>query len=468
MKNEIRPNIVLIHTDQQRGDCLSCEGHPVLQTPNMDNIARHGIRFHNFYSACPSCIAARRSLLTGQSPQKHGLVGYCEGLEFNDPTLPQVLRDNGYQTAHIGRSMHQYPVKKRYGFEEIESIDHREHSEYEEWFEEQKPGMEGYHMGAGVMHNDWTARPWELEEYMHPTNWTVSRALRFLRRRDPSRPFFLSLGFVAPHPPLNPPAYYFERYLRLGVPEPVIGDWAEYNEDSAGDSISNTTINFSSEQNLCTRAGYYGLINHVDDQLRRLINPVLGIRLMKDTIVIFTSDHGEMLGDHYLWRKSYPFEGAARVPFIMSMPKYFGIKQNIVINQPATHSDIMPTILDVLNIDIPETVDGQSFLPLLRGEKIEWRNCVHIEHTPNEDGLTDGKHKYIWHPGTGRELFFDLINDPNEKHNIGEDTEYEEEIKIWRQRLIERLRNRPEGYVKNGQLLVKSKRPSVISDSNKK
>lgn len=100
---------------------MNCEGHPVLQTPNMDNIARHGVRLTSFYSACPSCIAARRSLLTGQSPQKHGLVGYADGLEFYDPTLPQILRDNGYQTVAIGRSMHQYPTQNRYGFEEVES-----------------------------------------------------------------------------------------------------------------------------------------------------------------------------------------------------------------------------------------------------------------------------------------------------------------------------------------------------------
>lgn len=118
-----RPNFLLIMTDQQRGDCLSIDGHPVLLTPNMDSIAGSGARFRHAYSTCPVCIPARRSLMTGRFPTGHGMVGYAENVEWHaPPTLPGVLRDAGYQTALVGRSMHLSPPRKRYGFESMVTL----------------------------------------------------------------------------------------------------------------------------------------------------------------------------------------------------------------------------------------------------------------------------------------------------------------------------------------------------------
>jgi arylsulfatase len=470
--NEL-PNIVFIHTDQQRGDCLGIEGHPVLQTPNLDGLAAQGTRFTRFYSACPSCIAARRCMLTGQNPQTFGLVGYYEGLEFDLPTLPGVLRENGYQTYHVGRSMHQSPRRKRYGFDDMElSVGTRGHlfGEYEEWFREHAPkGSKGM-WGVGIMHNDWTAAPWHLEDHLHFSNWTVNRALRFFERRDPSCPFFLSVGFIAPHPPLQPPAFYFDRYLRSGVPAPDCGDWAVKPEFGSGnDHLSNSEVDLNGEQLLCARAGYYGLINHIDDLLRLILNPVNGVdRVSKrGTIIVFTSDHGEMLGDHYLWRKSLAFESAARVPFIIRAPGSFGVRRNTAVNAPATHADIMPTILDMLNIDVPDTVDGRSLYPLLKGEKVDsWRDCIHIEHAPNHQCVTDGRRKYIWAPVSGKEYFFNLDDDPRELHNLSGVKNFDAEISEWRTKLIQLLQDRPEGFVESGKLVSGKKYAAVIPVSN--
>jgi arylsulfatase len=461
MENNKKPNILLIHTDQQRGDCLGVEGHPVLKTPNMDNIAMNGVRFSKFYSPCPSCIATRRSMLLGQSPQKHGIVGYRPGVEIDSsiPTLPGVLHDNGYQTYHVGRSMHQHPPRKLYGFDDMEISSVAKgafFSEYEEWFEDNCP--KGSHnqgaYGVGIMHNDWTARPWHTDEYLHPSNWTVERALRFFKRRDPSKPFFLSLGFIAPHPPLQPPQFYFDRYIRSGVPEPVIGDWASPRKLSPPiDYVSNNRglVNLSGDENLNYRAAYYGSINHVDDLLRRIFNPVGG-NIFNDTIVIFTSDHGEMLGDHYVGGKSCALEASARVPFLVAAPASFGISSGNVCKAPATHADIMPTLLDMLDIVVPDSVDGKSLYPLLKNESSELREYLHIEHSGNHQALTDGQTKYIWSPHEDLELFFDLTKDPNECHNLVGDPTYDKFVEVWRQRLIDELRNRPEGFVKNGKL----------------
>ncbi len=454
---EDRPNILLIMTDQQRGDCLSIEDHPVLLTPNMDAIGVGGVRFTRAYTTCPSCIAARRSLLSGQFPQTHGMVGYRDGVEWDaPPTLPQVLRDAGYQTALVGRSMHQFPARKRYGYDEMHTNCHTGADDYDRWLGRYGPTPDSDWFSAGVMHNDWTARPWPFDESLHFTNWTVDRALDFLRRRDPSCPFFLTVSFIAPHPPLQPPACYFERYLRTGVPDPVIGDWATPpDETQQARNPSPDRVDLKGEALLSTRAGYYGLINHVDDQIRRLLNPVNGVMTMTggNTVVVFTSDHGEMLGDHYLWRKQLPYEPSARIPMMMYAPPRFGIEPGTVIDRCVCLEDLMPTLLDLADLPVPETVEGASLLPLARGDSAQWRDFLHIEHAPYHHTLTDGREKFIWFNEDGREQFFDLDEDPTECRNLVDDADREERIDMWRALLIEELEDRPEGF-SDGQRLI--------------
>lgn len=452
-----RPNILLFINEQHRGDCLGIAGHPVLMTPNMDAIAGAGVRFTEAYTNCPTCIAARRSILSGQYPSTHGLVGYQEGVRWDiEQTLPAVLSAAGYETAWVGRSMHQYPPEKRFGFEHMIALDSRYQSDYTNFFQRHRPDdWEGVY-GTGVMHNDWTARPWPLEEDLHPTNWTVHEALRFLRNRDVSRPFFLVVSFLAAHPPLLPPAFYFERYLRTGVPKPVIGDWATPPPNGGkGLDVGGQVVDLSGEALLCARAGYYGLINHLDDQLRRILNPHTGVEPMTkgNTVVALTSDHGEMLGDHYRWHKIMPYAPSARVPLLLRAPRRFGVQAGTVVQEPVTLADLMPTILDFAGAAVPDSVDGRSLLPLLRGESVERREYVHLEHAPIYQCLTDGKEKYIWFVADGREQFFDLRNDPEECRDLAGLPSCAEQAARWRRRLVKVLRTRPEGF-SDGEKLI--------------
>jgi arylsulfatase A-like enzyme len=464
-----QPNIVLFVTEQHRGDCLGIEGHPVLMTPNMDAIAGSGVRFAHAYSSCPTCIAARRSLLSGQYPSTHGMVGYCEGVEWDiQTTLPALLSEAGYETAWIGRSMHQYPPDKRFGFEYMVTLEHRVPSDYSRFFQQQRPDDREGVYGTGVMHNDWTARPWHLEEDLHPTNWTVHEALRFLHDRDMSRPFFLVVSTLAAHPPLVPPAFYLERYIRTGVPDPVIGDWAVPPPNGGkGMDVSAEYVDLRGEALLCARAGYYGLLNHLDDQIRRLLNPVTGIPRMTggNTVIALTSDHGEMLGDHCLWRKTVPYEASARIPLLLRAPPRFGIRPGTVVQEPVGLEDVLPTLLDLAGVPVPETVEGQSLLPLARGERTEWRPYIHIEHAPVHHALTDGKEKYIWFAADGREQFFCLAEDPDECHDRAGSPEHGEQLSHWRSLLIEVLRDRPEGFTDGTQLIPGRPYPPVLSSS---
>ncbi|MBI3986381.1 MAG: arylsulfatase [Lentisphaerae bacterium] len=453
-KRDSRPNILLVMTDQQRGDCLSLAGHPVLLTPMMDSIGGQGVHFRSAYSTCPSCIAARRSLMTGQTAPTHGMVGYMDGQEWNEPpTLPGVLRSAGYHTALVGRDMHLYPARKRYGFDEMVIS-----SDYQRYLSDNQTGDRLAGFDHGISGNGWTARPWHLDEKLHHTTWAVTESLRFLERRDPTAPFFLVTSFVAPHPPLVPPAFYMDRYLRQDLPPPVIGDWA-VPPPRRGLPVESDLVHLEGEALRSARAGYYGLINHIDDQLYRLLG---GRRALTggdlhNTVVIFTSDHGEMLGDHHLFRKCYPYEGSAHIPFLIRGP---GVAPGRVCDVPVCLEDVMPTVLELAGCPIPSTVEGRSLAPILRGttDRLD-REVLHGEHATCYSAaqanhfLTDGRTKYIWFSHDGREQFFDLVADPGETRNLAVRPEHRETVSLWRRRLIERLAKRPEGFT-DGERLI--------------
>lgn len=465
MNKQKKPNILLIITDQQRGDCLGVDGHPILLTPNMDDIARQGVRFSQAYSTCPSCIAARRSILTGQFPPTHGMVGFQDGVEFfPEHTLPGELSAAGYQTFLAGRSMHQYPPRKRYGYDHMVLLGDIEKGRQNTF-------------DSGLTGNGWTARPWHLEERLHPTVETVDEAVRFFKIwRDPNCPFFMTVGFVAPHPPLCPPAFYLERYLRMNLPQPVIGDWAVPPEN--GFSVDTDRVNLQGEALHSCQAAYYGLINHVDDQICRLIqalgiNPVTGRAQVENTVIIFTSDHGEMLGDHFLFRKTYPYQGSARIPFLMQLPEHLGVKAGQICDKPVCHEDIMPTILDIAGVPVPNSVEGRSLLPLMREPAVRWRGFLHGEHAAcygdhqSNHYLTDGKEKYVWYTHSGTEQFFNLTEDPTELCNLALSSAYTSRLSLWRERMITMLKDRPEGFSDGRRLIPGRPYKAVLNETKR-
>lgn len=465
-----RPNILLIMTDQQRGDCLGIDGHPCLQTPNMDALAADGVRFRRAYTTCPICIPARRSLLSGLHPGQHGMVGYVDGQEWEPPaTLPGLLRDAGYHTGLVGRNMHQHPQWKRFGYEEMVIAGNFD-TDYTEYLNRHLPEGGGYG-GSGVMNNDWTARPWHMPEHLHQTHWTVNEALRFLKRRDPSRPWFLTVSFLAPHPPLVPPSFYFERYLRADLPEPHKGDWAEKPEFRGGAPAVNAyRVDLKGEALRSCRAAYYGLINHIDDQIRRLLSTEMRVFDPHNTLVVFVSDHGEMLGDHYFFRKSLPYEGAARIPFFIRPPgSWQDAARGTVSDLPVCLEDVMPTLLEAAGADCPVGIEGKSLLPTLRGKSQDnWREAVHTEHGGEVYGfhaLSSRDEKYIWFSQSGREQFFDLKNDPAELHDLIASPAHRERITYWRQELVRRIESRPEGFVAQGQLVAGQTHAKLIPQS---
>jgi len=458
---DARPNVLLIMPDQMRGDCLSLERHPAVLTPNIDEIGAKGTHFTRGYTTCASCIPARHSLLTGQLPPTSGMVGFrCR--EITVPTLPQTLRDAGYQTAIIGRYMHQTPPERNYGYEVRQlGSTYVQDDEYAEELERLAPGTGGVR-GHGVSCNGWTAKPWHLPEPLHPTNWVAQRTREFLQRRDRTRPLFLTTSFYAPHPPLIPPAFYLDRYLRLDLPPAAIGDWAEPpGNDALGAGIDAHHTCLRGEALRSAQAGYFGLINHIDDQIYYPMAEFRGQSMdeKRPWLIIFTSDHGEMLGDHYYFRKCEPYEGSSRIPFLIRGGGDLGLKPGMTCKQPVCLEDVMPTILDLAGLPIPDTVDGRSLAPVMRGEDQLIRDVLHCEHATcyGKDQayhlLTDGRMKYVWRPFDGSEQLFDLDSDPRELRNLAATAVRQTELAEWRARLIERLKDRPEGFTDGAQLI---------------
>lgn len=455
-----RPNILLIMTDQQRGDALGLEHHPVLQTPYLDHLGASGLHFRHAYSACPQCIPARRTLMSGRSAHGHGVYNnHAAPMPF--PTLAQELTRAGYHT-HLCGKLHLHPQRKLYGFMSADWADAPHVNgggadwtgDYGRWLRDQGCGDFEFGMAHGADCNGWAARPWHTDERLHFTNWSTEMALRFYQRRDPTTPFFLKVSYHQPHQPCTPPQAYWDRYIDAELPPVVEAEWSTKQDGyEPGLPVSSWQTVLGERQMQQFRAGYYGCINHIDDQIGRLLRWT-----PPNTVVLFCSDHGEMLGDHQWIRKARALEPSIRVPFLMKFPESTGIDQGRRIDAPVELMDVMPTLLDCAGVAIPDTVEGTSLLPHLRGES-DWRERVHGEmggmggENSGMQFLTAGNRKYIWEPGLDRELFFDLDQDPEERHPIPIDGERASEIDDFRQDLIRRLEGRPEGFVEDGKLV---------------
>ena len=224
-------------------------------------------------------------------------------------------------------------------------------------------------------------------------------------------------------------------------------------------------MDLSAEDLRCAQAGYFGLISHIDDLLPGLLDEFKkkSEGMNRPWIIVFTSDHGEMLGDHYLFRKCEPYEGSSRIPFLIQGSAELDFAPETQYAKPVCLEDIMPTLLDLANIPVPENIDGQSLVSVLRGEDVTVRTMLHAEHAPCYDAeqayhfLTDGRTKYIWRPSHGSEQLFDLRSDPREICDLSRRSDRATDLTLWRTRLVDHLKSRPEGFSDGKRLM--SNRP---------
>ncbi|WP_125705760.1 arylsulfatase [Lacticaseibacillus daqingensis] len=465
-----KPNVIMIVVDQMRAEALSInDDHHFASTPTLDMMASEGYNFENAYSPVPSCVPARAALLTGMDQETSGRVGYEDEVPWHfTHTLPQTFKDFGYQTECIGK-MHVYPARKRLGYDHVLLHDGYLHADrkyakpYGSQFEytddyldflKGKLGHDADIIDDGVNCNSWEARPWPHAEALHPTNWVVSESIKFLQRRDPTVPFFLKMSFEKPHAPLDPPQYYFDMYMDR-LPKDLdlhIGDWETLQDAVPGIYALRGKLKPDDERRMV--AAYLGLITHIDHQISRFLTALKEFGHDKDTLIWFVSDHGDQLGEHYLFRKAYPYQGSIHIPSFIYDPGNLIAGHEHKIKQLVKLQDIFPSLVD-LALGEHVAVDGRSVKQLLFGEYGGWRHEFHGEHSLGEDSsqylLTD-QYKFIWFPVRDTYQLFDMQADPNEQHNLIADSAYQSVITGLTAKLVDTLRTRPEGFVQDGKL----------------
>jgi arylsulfatase A-like enzyme len=313
----------------------------------------------------------------------------------------------------------------------------------------------------GVDCNMWPARPWSLADNLHPTAWVVSQSRKIVAEMPASQALFLTASFYAPHPPLFPPAKYFDAYMKADLPKPAHGDWVNWAALSPRGADGGHRVLLEGDTLRRAQAGYFGLIEHLDNEIAPLIAEfkARSEKAGRPWVIVVTSDHGELLGDHGYFRKCEPYEGSANIPFIIAGSPELGFKKGLRNTRPVCLEDIMPTLLDLAGAKRPESVDGVSLVPVLRGGDGAVREWLHCEHSPCYSkaqafqSLTDGQYKYIWRPSDGSEQLFNLDTDPREERDLSKVATERATLEQWRQCLVRRLASRSEGF-SDGQRLI--------------
>jgi arylsulfatase A-like enzyme len=505
-------NVLLIVVDQWRGLMLPKLGADYLKLPNIDRLCAEGVTFRNHFTQCVPCGPARASLLTGQYLMNHRAVQNTIPLSGRFTNLGRELRRGGYDPALVGyttttpdprttdandprflvlgdimdgfRPVGAFePYKDAYfgwvashGFE---LPDNRE----DIWLPQ--PDSKGSKSAGGA-----TAQPSVIPKELSDTAWFTERGLSYLQGRG-DKPWFLHLGYYRPHPPFIAAAPYHEMYRPEDMPKPVrAGSAAEEAKQNAllGYYVNNIKQSsfFQDGQGLGSemsegqlaqmRATYCGLMSEIDDQLGRVFDHLKATGQWDDTLIIFTCDHGEQLGDHHLLGKIGYFDESYRIPMIVRDPRAeANATRGTIVERFTETIDTMPTILEWLDLDVPRQCDGRSLLPFCAGTMpADWRTEVHYEfdfrdlhYSKPESALgvamdkcalavvQDESFKYV-HFAALPPLFFDLKKDPGQFVNRAGDPayaarmgEYASKMLTWRLGFAERTltgyRATPEG-----------------------
>ncbi len=474
--NEKRPNVLLICTDHLSGQRLGCAGHPAVMTPTIDQFARWGVRFTEAYSACPACIPARRSLMTGMSPRANGLRHYEEGLHYPDvPTLAQVFRDAGYQAYCVGK-LHVSPQRDRIGFDDVlleeqgrhqfKDIPDGDADDYELFLAD--AGFAGREYSGGMTQNEWIMRPWHLPEEVHPINWAVREMCSYIRRRNPEKPSFWYLSFSAPHPPLTPLSSYLDLYRDVPIPPPAVGDWAEsfgglpYALKLVSNPDTGTMVRARDFEREQARRAYFATVTHLDHQIRVVIGYLREAGLLDNTVIVFTSDHGHMVGEHGLWCMTPFYEMSAKIPLIVVPPLGDGrLPRGSVDDRLAEFGDIYPTLLDLCGIEMPEHVDALSLVSSERRSHLYGE--LH-EQAPAMRMIRRGKYKLIYYATGNRFHLFDLEADPRETRDLSSDPAASAALDELSGILARELYGYDTNFVENGRFVGMPDKEYVPSD----
>ncbi len=456
-----RPNILILYTDQQRWDALGANGNAEIITPNLDGLAARGANFSRHFAQNPVCMPSRVSMLSSRYPSTLGITHMGVPVPEDLMTLPRLLKQYGYRTANIGK-LHFLPHANRdhrlphpdYGFDQLEIADEPGVYEdaYRAWVRRQAPDqMDGLSAGLppntalwqramgiddGIKHRGEVAGrhdhkraiPFAADEHLTHTAFVGERTIDFIKRGG-DEPFLCIAGFYSPHAPWIAPQKYLDFY------DPEALSLPAYPPEIDKRRPADPSASFSDEQLRSAKQGYYAMISEVDHYVGRILDALKRAGKGDDTIIVFTSDHGEWLGDHLRYGKGYPADDAvSRVPLIIAAP---GLGEGKACNGIVEAVDIVPTLLELAGIQIPPFMQGESLTALLRGggarEKVTGLTESHGWKSLRTEGF-----QYLIHED-GRENLWDLEADPGAYHDFAESGKYQAALAECRHVLLRRL-----------------------------
>ena len=434
-----RPNIILIITDQQRYDTISALGFDHCITPNLDKLVADGTTFEQCHVTAASCAPARASLFTGYYPHSTGILKNADDWTRS---WVEVLANGGYHCTNIGK-MHTWPFTTPCGFNERHVVENKdrflEGAEFTDEWESymQNEGIEKQRRELYRKRDDYKqslgAFAWEQAEDSHSDFFTGNKAIEWLNNYSNDQPFFLEIGFPGPHPPYDPVPSYLELYNEIDIPiakvlesdlegQPnALKALRQHNVDIDHDSIVHQ-LDPSDEARLRQRKHYLANVTMIDHALGKITKCLEKNNLSKNTVVIFTSDHGDCLTDHGHSQKWTMFEQITRVPLIFSGPS---IKQNTRVGELVQWMDIGPTILDLAGCESPK-MEAISMLPALQGGHWQGRDYLFCEQVGDMvltevkfmSMIRSKKWKLVHYLDSEEGQLYNLTDDPAENENL--------------------------------------------------
>jgi arylsulfatase len=441
------PNILLIYTDQQRHDTVAALGNGTIQTPALDGLVREGVSFTGAYCASPVCISSRCSLLLGQWPHQTGCTANTP-MPQERTSLMEMLQGAGYQTHGVGK-MHFAPDgRKLWGFESRDFSEEGGMRRGDDFCDFLIANGFDHIADAHGVRSEWyyIPQPSQLPERLHHTRWVADRSLDFLKRRDRSRPFLLWSSFIKPHPPFESPVPWNRLYKPIEMPFPYM---PRGHEDllTFWNHVQNRykyrDQGFDGNLVRLTKCAYYAAVSFIDYHAGRILQRLRDEGELDNTLVIFTSDHGELLGDYGSWGKRTMLDSAARVPLIVRYPERFA--PGLRCDEVASAVDVLPTCLAAAGLKPPDDRVGVDLSRLCRGETGRAGVISHFQ----EEGsalyaFIAGDYKYVFSAPDNREWLFRRAEGQPESNSLAGNPAYEPVLSAMRQHLISSFR--ADGY----------------------
>ena len=428
------PNILWICTDQQRWDTIHALGNEHIRTPNIDRLCMEGVAFTHAHCQNPICTPSRASFLTGMYPRYlNACTNGNESWQDEAPLVTKTLAGAGYDCGlagkfHLSAAHNRIEPRPDDGYRVFDWSHHPHDSwpqghAYNDWLKSQ-----------GVDHDTTKQRLGHIPAEFHQTTWCADRAIDFMQE-ERSRPWLFSFNCFDPHPPLDPPLDYLNRFDLDALPLPRLTDGMLQEEArlaAAGVNFQSQPRRIPADKARLNLAQYWAMIELIDENVGRMLTALEESGQRENTVVIFTSDHGHMTGDHGLVNKGCRFyEGLVRVPLILSSPGRF--QSDLRSDALVELVDIAPTLLELAGLQAPDGMHGRSLLPILTGEAApdSHRESVRCSYTETLQGprswgtmIRDRRYKLINYHGAGMGQLFDLDADPAENRNLWDDADH--------------------------------------------